>query len=179
MANDGRPDWSRRPETGECAPYYDRYISQVRAGDLLATLEHDGRALVEQLRAIPEARETHAYAPDKWTIRGLVGHVIDTERVFTGRALWFARGAPTPLPGFEENDWARVSNADRRPLRELADELDAVRRSTVHFLRGCEAATLDRRGVANGLECTVRAAAWIIAGHALHHRRILEERYLG
>jgi uncharacterized damage-inducible protein DinB len=174
-----RPDWTRRPGPGECATYYDRYIAQVADGDLLATLERDGRAFVERLRALPAERELHAYAPGKWTIRALAGHVIDTERVFALRALWFARAAPTQLPGFEENDWARASNADRRPLRELADELDAVRRATVLFLRGCDAEALDRRGIANERELTVRAAAWIIAGHAVHHRRILEERYLG
>jgi uncharacterized damage-inducible protein DinB len=178
MAED-RPDWSRRPGPDECAPYYDRYISQVADGDLLATLERDGRGLVERLRAIPPERELHAYAPDKWTVRALVGHVIDAERVFASRALWFARAAGTPLPGFEENDWARTSNADRRPLRELADELDAVRRSTVRLLAGCDDAAIERRGIANGLECTVRAAGWIIAGHAVHHRSVLEERYLG
>ena len=171
-------DWSRRPGTDEHAPYFGRYIVQVPDGDLLATLERDGAAFVRRLRAVPRELETHAYAPDKWTVRAVVGHIIDAERVFEMRALWFARGAVAPLPGFEENDWARVSNADARPLAELADELAAVRAATVRLLASLDAAALDRRGIANGLAMTPRAAAWVIAGHAEHHRRILEERYL-
>ena len=174
----GRVDWARRPGPDEHAPYFARYITQVPDGDLVTTLERDGAALVRRLRSIPLALETHAYAPDKWTVRAVIGHIIDVERVFELRALWFARGAATPLPGFEENDWARASNADDRALAELADELEAVRRSTVRMLKGFDAAALERRGVSNGVELTPRAAAWIIAGHATHHLRILEERYL-
>lgn len=178
MSGDRAPDWTRRPEPDEYAPYYETYLARIPAGDLLATLEREEARLLATIRAVPPDRETHAYAPGKWTIRELVGHVIDAERVFALRALWFARGADTPLPGFEENRWARTSNAAERALSLLGEELVAVRRASVALLRGLDGPALDRRGVANGVEFTVRAAAWIIAGHALHHRIVLEERYV-
>ena len=178
MPADAKPDWSRRPAAEEHAPYYRTYLTHVPDGDVLVTLDREAEHLLQTLRSVPPDRERHAYAAGKWTIRELVGHVIDAERVFAHRALWFARAASTSLPGFEENDWARTSNANDRPLAALGEELVAVRRASVALLRSLDAATLDRRGAANGVEFTVRAVAWILAGHAMHHRRVLEERYL-
>lgn len=177
MTPDPRPDWTRRPAPAECTSFHARYIAQVPEGDVLAALEDEGRTLSELLRSIPSGRERFAYAPGKWTVREIVGHVADTERVLTLRALWFARGG-APLPPFEENDWARISNAGERPLADLIDELDQVRRATLLLFRGFDAAALERRGVASGFEFSTCAMVWVTTGHAIHHRRLLQERYL-
>ena len=174
-----RPDWSRRPGADQVAPGHVAYVARVPDGDLLATLEREGALLASWLRAIPPDFEHHRYATDKWSVRELAGHCADTERVLVYRALTFARGDAGPLPGFEEGDWARASNAARRPLPEIVEEWEAVRRASLLFFRGLDAAALDRRGTANGVSVTVRGLAWTVAGHAAHHRAILEERYLG
>lgn len=168
---------STRPSSGEYAPYYDRYISQVPAGDLVAFLEREGAAAVALLRTLTEEQGAYRYAPDKWSVKEMIGHVIDGERVFTYRALRAARGDRTPMPGFEQDDWVRGSNAAARSLADLAAEYAAVRASTLALFRGLDDASVMRRGVANGVEVTPRALAWIIAGHERHHRGILEERY--
>lgn len=173
-----RPDWRERPGSGEYGAYHVRYLERVPHGDVLETLAREGAAFVRRLRALPADREEHRYAPGKWTVREIVGHCIDTERVFVQRALWFARGDPSPLPGFEQDDWARASNAGRRPLAELAEEHEAVRRSTLLLFRGLDGEAAARRGIADRVEFTVRAIAWILAGHELHHRAVLEQRYL-
>jgi uncharacterized damage-inducible protein DinB len=178
MTSTQRPDWRRRPTPDEHAPYFAKYVALVPDADLLETLKHEGAATLARLRALPPAREDHRYAPGKWSVRELVGHVIDAERVFCYRALAFARGDANPLPGFEEDDWARTSNAGARSLGELCDDWEAVRAATIRLFGGMDAAALDRRGTANEVPVTVRALAWLLAGHAVHHRAILEERYL-
>lgn len=172
-----KPDWTRRPAPAECTSFHARYIAQVPEGDVLAALEGEGRIFGELLRSIPAGRERFAYAPGKWTVREMVGHVVDTERVLTLRALWFARGG-APLPPFEENDWARSSNAGERPLADLIEDLDHVRRATLLLFRGFDAPALDRRGVASDFEFSARAMVWVTAGHAIHHRELLQARYL-
>lgn len=167
-----------RPSADEFAPYYGRYINAVPDGDVLALLERQIGETLALLRTIPEARGSHRYAPGKWSIKEVLGHMADTERVFAYRALRFARGDRTPLPGFEQNDWVPFSNADARPLGELAEELRLVRGATVALFRGLDDAALARRGTASGVEFTTRALAWIIAGHERHHLRVLGERYL-
>ncbi|HET7456635.1 MAG TPA: DinB family protein [Gemmatimonadaceae bacterium] len=170
---------STRPTAGEYAPYYDRYISQVPdGGDLVTLLEREGAAMVALVRSLPEEKGAYRYAPGKWSIKEVLGHIIDAERVFTYRALRAARGDRTPMPGFEQDDWVRDSNAASRSLADLATEYAAVRASTVALFRGLDDASAMRRGVANGVEVTPRALAWIVAGHERHHRRILEEQYL-
>ena len=178
MTEGDRPDWTRRPATDEHALYYGRYVASVPDGDVIETLEREGDALLALLRALPPRLEEHRYAPDKWSVRDLVGHCIDAERVFAYRALAFARGDGNALPGFEENEWARTSNAGDRSLAELCDDWEAVRAATVRLLRGLDRAALGRGGTASNARVTVRALAWIIAGHAAHHRAVLEERYL-
>ena len=167
-----------RPGPDEHHAYYSLYIDQVRDGDILDTLEHQIGETAALLKAVPPSLETHRYAPGKWSIREVVGHMIDTERVFGFRGIHFARSDPAPLPSFEQEDWARVSSAHERPLADLVDELLAVRRGHVLFFRGLDAAAPLRRGVASGREFTVRSVPWIMAGHELHHTRILRERYL-
>ena len=110
MTNPQRADWSRRPSADEHAPYYSKYLALVPDGDLIETMKREGAATLARLRALPPAREEHSYAPGKWSVRELVGHVIDGERVFSYRALAFARGDVNPLPGFEESEWARVAD---------------------------------------------------------------------
>jgi hypothetical protein len=167
-----------RPLDTEFAPYYDRYVSRVPEGDVVGTLETQLAETLAVLRAIPESRGTHRYAPDKWTIKQVVAHLSDTERIFAYRALRIARGDATPLPGFDENAYAEGADFDRIPLAALIDELEAVRRATVHLFRHMDGTALGRRGSANGQPVTARALAFITAGHERHHLAILRERYL-
>ena len=166
-----------RPTAEEHAPFYAAYVARVPEGDLVEILERQIEETIRPLASLTEGDAGFAYAPGKWTVREVVGHVIDAERVFAYRALRFARGDATPLPGFDEQEWARASNADDRPLADLLAELRTVRAATVALLRPLPPEAWLRRGEANGIRCTVRALATIIAGHELHHRAVLEERY--
>lgn len=168
---------ARRPGASEFAPFFAGYVAAVPDGDIVATVEREGRWIVERLRALPEAAADLAYAPDKWRVREVIAHVADAERVFAFRALWFGRGDGAPLPGFEQEDWIRTCHATTRAFAELVDELEAVRRASVRLLSGFGDEDWDRTGEASGARVTVRALAWILAGHELHHRRILRERY--
>lgn len=167
-----------RPATDEYLPYYSRYIDRVPEGDVLTTLSEQISETLALLRGLPDSVASYRYAPDKWTVNQLVGHVIDTEKIFGYRALRFARADTTPVPGYEQDDYARNSTFDSYPLSELASELEAVRRSTLYFFRHLDDDAWARRGVANNAEVSVRALAYIIAGHELHHREILRTRYL-
>lgn len=176
----GRPDPGRsvRPPPSEFAPYYSRYIAAAPNGDILDTLEEEGRHAVRLFRDIPEARGDFRYAPGKWSIKEVAGHLLDSERIFSVRALRFSRNDPTPLPGFEQDDYVAGSSFGEFPLSEIADELEAVRRSTVLLFRHITPEAWSRRGTASGAEVSVRALAWIIAGHEIHHRGVLRSRYL-
>jgi hypothetical protein len=166
-----------RPAASEFASYYQGYVSQVPDGNLLAGLEQQGRDTVKLLRGIDEKKAQHRYAEGKWSIREVVGHLIDTERVFMYRALTFARGDQTSLPPFDENAWASTSNAGGRALPELIAEFEAIRAATLTMFRGFGDAEFARKGVANNNPFTVRAVAYIVAGHERHHVKILRERY--
>ena len=168
-----------RPEAAEYAPYFGRYIDQVPDGAILDVLASGLRETVALLRSIPEERGDHRYAPDKWSVKEVVGHVIDAERVFAYRALRFARNDATPLPGFEQDDYIPAGRFGARTLRDLADELEAVRQSTLHLFRHLDEPALLRHGVASENPVSVRALAYIIAGHEAHHRKVLREGYLG
>jgi hypothetical protein len=167
-----------RPGAGEYAPFYAGYVAGVPDGDLLALLEQQGRETVALLGAISEEKSMYRYAPGKWTIREVLGHVVDGERVFSYRALTFARGDAGPLPSFDENAWAATSGAGRRTMTDLLEEYRAVRAATVALFRSFGAEGLARSGVASKNPVTVRALAYIIAGHERHHLGILRERYL-
>ena len=167
-----------RPGSDEYADFYGPYIAAVKE-PLLDTMEAEARQWRALLARVPSESEGYRYAPGKWSVREVVGHVIDAERMFAARAMAFARGDRSHYPSFDENAYAANSGADRRPLADLADELVAVRRSTVLLLRSFDEEAWSRRGVASGCEFTVRSLAWIIAGHSRHHRRVLLERYLG
>ncbi|HTO91931.1 MAG TPA: DinB family protein [Candidatus Sulfotelmatobacter sp.] len=166
-----------RPVAGEFAPYYGRYIERITTDDALPVLESQIEETHRALRALTDKRALHRYATGKWSVKEVVQHLTDAERVFTYRALRFARNDSAELPGFDENLWAPASFADRRPIEELADEYRAVRAATVALYRSFEPDWLVRRGVASGHVMSVRALAWVCAGHENHHREILRERY--
>lgn len=170
---------NRRPTPQEFAPYYGRYVEHVPDGDVVATLVRQGESLGALLDGLPEARGDHRYAPGKWTIREVTGHIMDTERVMAYRALRFARGDATPLASFDESTWAASGEHGTRTLGSLVAEFRAVRAATIALLSNLSPAAWDRTGVASGYEVSVRGLAWIIAGHALHHQEILKTRYLG
>jgi len=167
-----------RPGTDEYAPYYGTYIGKVPEGDLRSMLSSQLTETLALIRSIPESRGGHRYAPDKWSIRQVLGHLADSERIFSYRALRIGRGDPTPLPGFEQDDYVPTGRFDDRTLRDLADELGAVRQATIHLFAHLDEAALERRGTASGKPVSVRALAYIIAGHELHHVGILKTRYL-
>lgn len=167
-----------RPEKSEFLPYYERYIALVPEGDVVANLVTQMNETQELLRSLPASVATYRYAPDKWSVNEVVGHLIDSERQFAFRALRFARNDASPVPGFEQDDYVRNANFDGHPLADLASELEAVRQSTVFLFRHMDDAAWKRRGIANNAEVSVRALAYIIAGHELHHRAILSARYL-
>lgn len=167
-----------RPVEGEFLPYYETYIKLVPAGDVLVTLDSQMAETQSLLRALPASSSTYRYAPGKWSVNELVGHLIDSERIFAARALRFARNDATPLPGFEQDDYVRNSKFEEYPVAELASEFDSVRQATVFLFKHLEEPAWMRRGIANNAEVTVRALAYIIAGHELHHREILRSRYL-
>lgn len=167
-----------RPDEDEYAPYYGRYISRVPDGDLYAILVSQLADTLALIRSIPEQRGTHRYADGKWSIKEVIGHVSDCERIMSYRALRFARADETPLPGFEQNDYVPPGGFDRRTLQDLSEELAAVRQATLHLLRHLDPAALTRAGTASGNRVTVRALAYIIAGHERHHIEILKAKYL-
>jgi hypothetical protein len=166
-----------RPEPGEYAPYYDRYIALVPGTEILATLEAQRRQMLLLLSGRDEAEGDFRYAPDKWTVKELLGHVCDTERIFAYRALRISRADRTPMEGFEQDDYVRNGPFSRCPLVEIIEDYIAVRRATLTLFRNLDEQAWMLRGIANKNEVTVRALAYIIAGHELHHRRILEEKY--
>lgn len=166
-----------RPEPGEYAPYYDRYISLIPGTEILATLDSQRRQMMLLLSGRDEADGDFRYAPDKWSAKQVLGHVCDTERIFAYRALRIARGDRTPIEGFEQDDYVRNGPFVQLPISEIIDDYIAVRRATLTLLRNLDEPAWTRRGIANKNEVSVRALAYIIAGHELHHRRILEEKY--
>jgi DinB family protein len=166
------------PDRTEAAEYYFTYIDQVPPGDIRQTLAAQAAATLSFLRGISEERSLHRYAPDKWSIRELLSHVNDTERVFVFRAVWFARGFDTPLPAFDQDVAIAAAGADERSWKSHVDEFAAVRAATVAFFESLPEAAWDRRGIASGNAFTVRALAYATAGHLAHHLRVLRERYL-
>lgn len=167
-----------RPGTGEHAPYYGLYVRQVPDGDVLDILAAQADGTVQLLASLDEAQAAWRYAPGKWSVKQVVGHVIDVERVFAYRALHFAREDSAPLPSMEQDEWARAAASDQRSISSLLDEFIAVRRGVVAMFRGFASAVWTRRGTASGFEFTVRSLPYIIAGHELHHRSVLETKYL-
>jgi hypothetical protein len=167
-----------KPDPSEFLPYYGKYIDLVAGGDVLSTLATQMKETQALLHSLPASVSTYRYAPGKWSVNEVIGHLIDSERIFAGRALRFARNDATPIPGFEQDDYVRNATFDAYPVAELASELEYVRRATISFFKHLDEAAWARRGAANNAEISVRALAYIIAGHELHHREILRNRYL-
>jgi hypothetical protein len=167
-----------RPEPSEYAPFFDRYIGKVPDGDILETLSTQLDEFLDLLAGIGEERAGFRYAQGKWSIKELVGHVVDGERIFGSRALAIARGDETPLPSFDENAYVDRANFDARTLEDLSEEFESLRRSHLALFGSFGGEEWDRRGTAGGNEFTVRAIAWTVAGHLIHHAEVLRERYL-
>ena len=167
-----------RPDATEFNPYYGRYIDKVPDGPIVDVLTSGMEETLKLLRSIPESRADYRYADGKWSIKEVVGHIIDGERVFTYRALRFARKDEAPLAGFEQDDDVASGNFGARTLRDLTDEYEAVRRATIHLFRHFDEAQFSRRGIASENPVSVRALAYITAGHEIHHRGVLREKYL-
>lgn len=167
-----------RPESGEAAPYYFTYIDQVEGDDVLRVLEGQLEELPAFFATISEEKSVHRYAVDKWSIRQVLGHLNDTERLFAFRALWFARGFETPLPSFDQNVSVAGAESDRVGWAAHVEEFRRVRLATLSLFKNLPADAWMRSGIASEKPFTVRALAFVAAGHTTHHVRILRERYL-
>jgi hypothetical protein len=168
-----------RPSPDEYAPYFQTYLDKVPAGvdDIMAHLKRRGLIWLTLLRGMDDAQAEYRYAADKWSVKEMVGHLIDTERVFAFRSLWIARGAPEDQPGMDENLWGRTAGAHARPLAGLWREQHVCRTDHVYLFRSFDAEAVGRQGTADGKVLSVRAVPWIIAGHEKHHLDVLKERY--
>jgi len=168
-----------RPRDGEFDRYFGTYVNAVVGDDAFTALIAQRESSPRFLAAIPETRAGFRYAPGKWSIREVIGHVADTERIFSYRMLRIARGDETPLASFDENAYVPAAGFERRSLADLAAELFAVRDATIALVRSLDQAVLSRLGTASGKPISARALVWIIAGHEAHHMRVLGEKYLG
>jgi hypothetical protein len=166
-----------RPEKGEYGPQHEKYVSLITGDDILDVLQAQLNQTTTMFSGRSERDGDFRYAPDKWAVKEVVGHVSDSERIFAYRALRIARGDQTPLSGFEQDDYVRVAHFCKRKLADLVEEFTDVRMATLALFNSLDADAWFYRGIANKSEVTVRALAYIIAGHKLHHGRILEERY--
>ena len=167
-----------RPQQGDFATFYQKYIDKTKSENIKTLIENNAAVLYHFVINIPEAKADYAYADGKWTVKDLLQHMIDTERIMVYRALTIARKDNFNLPGFDENEYATQADASSRILQSLKEEFVAVRKSTDQFLLALSTDQLQQKGIANGNPITVNALAFIIFGHALHHKQILEERYL-
>lgn len=167
-----------RPEASEYNPYFERYISLVPDGDLLTILREQLKRTLATFASISDAQAATRYAEGKWSVKELVGHMIDSERIFAYRALRFARGDTTPLPGYEQDDYIRNASFDACSFESLASEFESVRRATIFLFKHLDAEAWTRTGKANDSAVSVRALGYMIAGHELHHTEILRTRYL-
>jgi uncharacterized damage-inducible protein DinB len=172
MSNPGRP------QPGEHAPYFSRYIDLVPEEDIIGTIEAQGREMAALLSPLGEEKAAFRYAPEKWSVKQVLGHVTDAERIFDYRLLSIARGETKSLPGFDENDYMRGANFDQRSFADLLDDFDATRRATLTLLRGLSDEAWTRSGMANDNKTSARAVAYTVAGHARHHLGVLRSRYL-
>jgi uncharacterized damage-inducible protein DinB len=167
-----------RPEPDEAIPYYFRYINRVSGDDIRGVLSSQTPDALAFLRGISEEQSLQRYEPGKWSIRQVLNHVNDCERLFVFRAFWFARGFDTPLPSYDENVAAETSGAHAVSWASHLEEFERVRQGTVAFFRNLPDPAWTKRGIASGNPFSVRALAYIVAGHLAHHRAVLEEKYL-
>lgn len=168
-----------KPQETEYAAYYGKYVSLVPDGNIVATLTTQLGETLAAWQAVPTDKAEHRYAPGKWSIKEMMAHVIDTERVMSYRALRIARGDKTPLPGFDQDVMMASTDWSNRTIADLADEFETVRQSSLHLFRHLSDAAWQQVGTASDNPISARALAYIIAGHELYHQAILRERYLG
>ena len=166
-----------RPQKSEAADYYFAYIDLIRSNEIVPAIKSQMTETLEFLQGISEEQSLQTYAPGKWTIREVLNHVNDGERLFLGRALWFARGFQDPLPSFEQDVAVQAAQANETPWTELVEEFRIVRLGTISFFKNMPAEAWSRTGVASDNPFTVRALAYIIAGHVAHHTNVLREKY--
>lgn len=167
-----------RPTLSEVPPFYKNYVENVKDLDVLEALKQSSKLTLDLIRSIPEAKGEFRYEPGKWSIKEVLNHMQDGERIFAYRALRMARNDKTPLPGFEEKDYAPEANAGARSIKQLADELERVRRTTIDLFTSFTEEMLKREGTASNNKISVLHLGYIIAGHETHHRKVLQERYL-
>jgi uncharacterized damage-inducible protein DinB len=168
----------KRPEVNEFASYYSVYIDRITSVDIVAVLENQLAETANFLRPVSEEQSLYRYGPDKWSMRQLLNHVNDTERVFLFRAFWFARGFPDELPSYDQEVAAATANADEYSWASHIEDFRAIRESTLTFFRNLPDDAWTRDGIASGNRVTVRALAYILAGHVSHHIAVLQEKYL-
>ncbi len=166
-----------RPQASEYAPYYEKYVAMVPDGEIVETLEAQLKEMKLLLGTLSEEGAEYRYAAGKWSIKEVLGHISDQERVFAYRLLRIARGDQTPLAGFDQDEYVKMGNFSTRPLAELLEEFTAVRRATMALVQSLDEAAWSRRGVTNQKEISARALVFLIAGHERHHRVVLQERY--
>lgn len=170
--------FSIRPDSADYAPYNEAYISKVPEGDVVEVLQKQIVRMSDLFGGMTDEQASFRYAPGKWSLKQLIGHLTDTERVFVYRAVTIARGDTTPLPGYDENDFVAGANFDERSLADLLSEFALNRKSSIAFFRTLDPAAWELTGTANGFRYSVRAIAFVIAGHLEHHLRVIGERYL-
>ncbi|WP_421773938.1 DinB family protein [Gracilimonas sp.] len=166
------------PSSSEYAHHYAGYVSHVPKGNIIETLNTQMHEMYTFINAIPGDKAFHAYAEGKWTLKQVIGHIIETERVFSYRGLAFSRRDPNPLPSMEQDDYVKFSNYNSRTIHNLANEYLAVRISTIHLFQNMTKEMISLKGTASNVEFTVRSIPFIIAGHELHHKEIIREKYL-
>lgn len=166
-----------RPQTTEAASYYFKYIDLVSDDEIVPAMQSQMSETLQFLEGISDEKSLHSYAPGKWTIREVLNHLNDGERVFLSRAVWFARGFQEPLPSFDQEVAVQAAHANDTPWAELVEEFRTVRRATLSFFQNLPEEAWSRTGVASDNLFTVRALAYIIAGHVTHHKQVLKERY--
>jgi hypothetical protein len=168
----------QRPNAGDYPAYYEPYLNLVPEGDMIACLEEQRKGFLDFCTLIPEDRGNFAYAPEKWTVKEVISHIIDTERIMAFRALAISRGEKQSIPGFDENDYVKHSEVEKRTMEDLLEEFDSLRQSNLCLFRSFSEAQLQKRGSANQKEVSVLALMCIVCGHLMHHVNILRERYL-
>lgn len=167
-----------RPLQTDYPAYYEAYIGKIEGDSILDILQRQKEAARELLTNLPVEKENYRYADGKWSVKELLGHVIDGERIFTYRALRFARNDKTELPGFDQDAYIVNADFDSRTMFSMLEEYLSVREASITLFKNLSAEELSRKGIANGKEVTVNAIQYIVAGHELHHMNILRERYL-
>ena len=167
-----------RPEPAEYDPYYERYISLVKTNDIATTLQEQAQETRDLLNKVSAEKAEFRYAPGKWSTKEVLGHINDTERIMSYRVLRIARGDQTPIEGYEQDDYVAGGKFSHRTMDDLLQEFMTIRNATIQLIRHLDEETAERRGTANNKQITARAIVYVIAGHELHHRRILEEKYL-